>query len=161
MQSSSTTYQLIDFTARREGWQYKVYAIIFSIVFVLLLIYFYSQSLAIEAAMFFPVALFGFISAFFWYKILDKRIKLTINKDGIRFKSRKVIPWDIIQRFYFKGRHHKVSSYWLYVETTQHYKAIRINISDLDKTYHHIADAIKNYGGGFNIEYCGITNYVP
>ncbi|ANE51011.1 hypothetical protein [Flavisolibacter tropicus] len=161
MHPSNTVSQVNEFIAKRDGWQYKVYAIFFSTVLALMLIYFHSQSWFASKRIVIVVVIFALITAYLWYSLLDKTASLIVNHQGIWPKRRKVIPWNIVQRFYFESWHHKVASYFMFIETTEHNRRIKLNVSDLDKTFHEIAEAINQYSNGYNIEYGGITRHTP
>jgi hypothetical protein len=155
-----TVSEVNEFVARRDGWQYKVYAIFFSAALALLLTLIYSQSLYTSKRILLIIGFFVFVTAYMWYMVLNKSIQLTINQEGIWKTKKKVIPWHTIQSFYIKARHHKVASYFLFIETSS-YRTIKMNVSDLDKSYHEIAEAIMLYSDGSSIEYLGISRKVP
>src|SRR6187431_1524400 len=104
---------------------------------------FYSKHL------FFAILLTLFLacgSFYFWYKALDKRIKLIINRHGIAFERNNFLSWENIGHYYIKEQIIKTKSYYsLFLQDPLNEKLYQIEITFLDRTFQEIQSAISNF----------------
>lgn len=92
---------------------------------------------------FISVMFFG-TALFFWSKVLDKRIKLIINKQGIISNKLGLISWDDVKYFYIKEIFFKGRNYYFLILNTSIGEDRKIELSYLDKSYDRVKKAIQD-----------------
>ena len=89
-------------------------------------------------------AMFLGTASFFWSKVLDKRIKLVINKQGIISNKIGLVSWDDLRYFHFKEIFFKGRNYHFLILNTSVNENRKIELSYLDKSYDQVKKAIQD-----------------
>jgi hypothetical protein len=83
--------------------------------------------------------------------VLDRRIKLVINKNGIWHYKEGLIPWSNVYYYYFEIQRDDVSVSLFKLKLLEPEKELSIHISDINVSFDDIEAAIKKNAIGYNI----------
>ena len=92
----------------------------------------------------FIFVLFLGTALFFWTKVLDKRIKLVINKQGIIINKTGIISWDELRYFHIKEMFFKGRNYHFLILRTLLNEEHKIELSYMNKSYEQVRKAIQD-----------------
>lgn len=107
----------------------------------------------------FLISFLSLLTVYFWFNILDKRVKLTITKKGIWSRKYGLTTWDSIEAYHFEKRKGKTITYILWIETTTIGNSMKLDITLLDKGFDEIDEAMKKYSKGHELRYSGLNEY--
>ena len=79
------------------------------------------------------ISFLSLLTVYFWFNILDKRVKLTITKKGVWSRKYGLTTWDSIEAYHFEKREGKTIPSILWIETTTIGNSMKLDITLLDK----------------------------
>lgn len=107
----------------------------------------------------FLISLLSILTVYFWFNILDRRVKLTVTEKGIWSRKHGLITWDNIEAYHFEKRKGKTVTYILWIETTTIGNSMKLDVTFLDKGFDEIGTAVKKYSEGYGLRYSGLNEY--
>lgn len=102
--------------------------------------------MTIFTSLFLPI--FGY---FFYQYFFNKKIKLIIDKEGIRTPKNGIIKWETIWYIYLYEFRGKITEKKLIIKLNTNDIEIKSDITYLDKTEDEIMSALQEYGTKFKI----------